>query len=93
MIRFISLLVSLPVIILVAAFAFKNAQLVSVDLFIYQVQLPLAVILLIVLMLGFVFGLLLSIVLFIRQSARFRKLKKQKNTLSELSGILGKAEK
>lgn len=93
MIRFISLLVSLPIIILVAAFAYKNAQLVSVDLFIYQLELPLAVVLLVVLILGFVLGLVFNLMLLVRQQRRYQRLKNQKDTLQGLSGILSKPEK
>lgn len=93
MIRFISLLVSLPIIILVAAFAYKNAQLVSIDLFVYQLNLPLAIVLLVMLLLGFVVGFLFNLVLLIRQQRKYHRLQHKKDTLQGLSGVLTKSDK
>jgi len=93
MIRFISLLVSIPLIILIAAFTFKNAQLVSLDLFVFQISLPMAVILLIVLLAGFMLGYLFNILALINQKKRYLKLKHKKETLKGLSEILDKPDK
>jgi len=93
MIRFISLLVSIPLIILIAGFAFKNAQLVSLDLFIFQISLPIVVALLAVLLIGFVLGYLFNILALINQKKKYLKLKHKKETLKGLSEILKKSDK
>ncbi len=92
MIRFISLLVSIPIIILVAAFAYKNSQPVSLDFFVFQAELPLAIVLLLVLLCGFVLGFLFNLVILIRQQQKYRQLKNKKDTLQGLSGVLDKPE-
>jgi uncharacterized integral membrane protein len=93
MIRFISLLVSIPLIILIAAFTFKNAQLVSLDLFVFQISLPMAVILLISLLIGFALGYLFNILALINQKKKYIKLKHKKETLKGLSDILKPSDK
>jgi len=93
MIRFLSLLVSIPVIILIAAFTYKNAQPVSVDLFIYQINLPLAVLLLIALLLGVIIGFVFNLVALLNQKQKYIRLKNKKEALQELSGVLKKSNK
>ena len=88
MIRFISLLVSIPVIVLIAAFTYKNAQLVAIDLFLYQINLPLAIVILISLLVGVALGFLLNIMALINQRKKFNRLIKKKETLQGLSGVL-----
>ena len=88
MIRFISLLVSIPVIVLIAAFTYKNAQLVSIDLFLYQINLPLAIVILISLLVGVALGFLLNIMALINQRKKFNRLIKKKEALQGLSGVL-----
>ncbi len=92
MIRLLSLLVSIPIIVLVAAFAFKNAQPVYLDLFVIQTQLPLAIIMLVVLLSGFVLGLLFNLMMLIKQQQKYRRLKNKKDTLQGLSGVLDKSD-
>ena len=88
MIRFISLLVSIPLIILIAAFSYKNAQFVSIDLFLYQINIPLAVVLLITLLLGFVIGYAFNLLSLLNQKQKYFRLKNKKETLQGLSGVL-----
>ena len=87
MIRFISLLVSIPLIILIAAFSYKNAQFVSIDLFIYQINLPLAFVLLIVLLSGVVLGYIFNYVSLLNQKQKYLRLKNKKETLQGLSEV------
>lgn len=93
MIRFISLLVSIPLFILIAAFTYKNAQLVSVDLFILQIDLPLAVILLIALLIGVIIGFVFNLLALLYQKKRYLRLKYKKETLNGLSDVLNKSDK
>jgi len=93
MIRFLSLLVSIPIIILIAAFAYKNAQLVFIDLFLYQINLPLAVLILLALLVGVVLGYLLNLLTLLNLKRRLYRLKHKKETLEGLSNILNKSDK
>lgn len=94
MTRFLSLLISIPFIILMAAFAFKNAQPVSVDLFFLPpVSIPLAVILLIALFLGVVLGYLFNVFALLVQKKKYRQLEKKQEALQGLSGVLHKQGK
>lgn len=93
MIRFISLLVSIPLIILIAAFSYKNAQLVSIDLFLYQINLPLAFVLLIILLLGVLIGYIVNVVSLLNQKHKFRRLKNEKETLQGLSDVFKSTDK
>jgi len=88
MIRFISLLVSIPLIILIAAFTFKNAQPVSLDLFVMQVDLPMAVILLITLLLGVLIGFVFNVMALFSQKKKYLRLKHKKETLHDISEVL-----
>ncbi len=93
MIRFIILLVSIPLAILIAAFTYKNAQLVSIDLFTFQVELPMAIVLLISLFLGFIIGVVFNLIALLNQNKKYLKLKHKKETLKGLSEVLSKPEK
>lgn len=93
MIRFISLLVSIPLIILIAAFSYKNAQMVTIDLFIYQIPLPLAIVLLVVLLLGFAIGYIFNLLSLLNQKQKYRRLVNKKEALQGLSGVFGKTDK
>jgi len=93
MIRFISLLVSIPLIILIAAFTFKNAQPVSLDLFVMQVSLPLAVVLLITLLLGVAIGFIFNILALFSQKKKYLRLKHKKETLQGISEVLSESKK
>lgn len=93
MIRFLSLLISIPLIILIAAFTYKNAQFITIDLFIYQITLPLTVILLFVLLIGVLLGYLFNLVTLFSQKATIRRLKRKKEALQGLSGVLNKSDK
>lgn len=92
MIRFISLLVSIPLIILIAAFSYKNAQFVSIDLFLYQINIPLAVVLLITLLLGFVIGYIFNLLSLLNQKQKYFRLKNKQETLQGLSGVLSSSQ-
>jgi len=93
MIRFISWLVFIPFIILIAAFTFKNAQPVSIDLFILQIDLPMAVVLLITLFVGVIIGFIFNLMSLLNQKKKYLKLKHKKDTLMGLSEVLDKPEK
>ena len=93
MIRFISLLVSIPVVILIAAFAYKNAQLVTIDLFIYQIDMPLAVFLLITLLVGAILGYLINLMTLFNLKRQIFRLNHKKETLKDLSSVLHKSDK
>jgi len=93
MIRFISWLIFLIFLILIAAFTYKNAQLVSVDLFIYQINLPMAVLLLIALLLGVLAGFAFNIMALLSQKKKYMRLKAKKETLQGISGVLDKTDK
>ena len=93
MFRFVSLLVSIPVIIIVATFAYRNAQLVSIDLFTSKIEFPLAAILLIFLFLGVIIGLLVNIAVLIKQKNKIRLLRKQNKEMTSLSEALKSEDK
>ena len=91
--RFISLLVSIPLILVIAAFTFKNAQLVTVDLFTVQLDLPLTVIMLIAMLIGFILCYAINLVTLFSQKRTIRRLQRKKETLQGLSGVLQKPGK
>jgi len=93
MIRFISLLVFIPIVILIAAFAYKNAHMVSLDLFLYQIDMPLAVFLLLTLLVGVVLGYLINLVVLINLKRKIFQLNHKKETLKDLSSVLNKSDK
>lgn len=93
MIRFISLLISIPLIILIAAFTYKNAQLVSIDLFIMQVDLPMAMVLLITLLVGVIIGFIFNLMTLLNQKKKYLRLKHKKETLNGLSEVLKQSDK
>ena len=93
MIRFISLLVSLPIIILISAFAFNNPQLVLIDLFTSKIELPLAVALLISMLTGVIIGFIFNILSLYAQKKKYSQLKHKNETLNGLSEVLNKSEK
>ena len=93
MMRFISLLISIPLIILIAAFTYKNAQLVSIDLFILQVDLPMAVVLLITLLVGVIIGFVFNLITLINQKKMYLRLKRKKETLNGLSEVFKQSDK
>lgn len=88
MIRFLSLLVSIPIIIIIAAFAYRNAQLVKINLFVVEVNVPFAAIILICLVLGGVIGYLSNIVVLIRHKKKIKQLEKQRQLVKGLSDVL-----
>lgn len=90
MIRFISLLVTIPLIFVIAAFTYKNAQLVSLDLFVYQVSIPMAVVLLITLFLGVIIGFIFNIIALLNQKKKYSRLKNKNEALQGLSEVLKK---
>ena len=93
MIRFISLLVSIPIIVLIAAFAYKNAQPVFIDLFLYQVNIPLAVLILLALLVGVILGYLLNLLSLLNLKQKLYRVKHKKETLEGLSDVLNKSDK
>ena len=88
MIRFITLLVFIPIIVVIAAFSFRNAQLVRIDFFIHEFDIPLAAIILVALILGAGLGFLANIFVLLAQKNTIRQLNKQRQTLGSLSDAL-----
>jgi lipopolysaccharide assembly protein A len=93
MIRFISLLVSIPLLIVISTFAYRNAQPVEIDFFTNTIQLPLAAILLIVLLLGGVLGFMLNFYVLMKQKNKIRQMTKQRKEMLGLTDILTKDKK
>lgn len=92
MIRFLVLLVLIPVILIIAAFTYRNAASVNIDLFTSEYSIPLAALLLIALLVGIVIGFLANFYIVMRQKNRIRHLIKQRETLGRLSDVF-KSEK
>ena len=92
MIRFISLLVSIPLIILITAFAFNNPQLVFIDLFTSKIELPLAVALLISLLIGVIIGFVFNLLNLYAEKKKYSRLKSKKEALNGLSEVFNKSE-
>ncbi len=88
MMRFITLLVLIPIILIVAVFAFRNAEFVKIDLLIDVFNLPLAAVILVSLVVGVLIGFAINIFILIRQRNTIRMLNKRKQTLSGLADIL-----
>lgn len=88
MMRFIYLLVSIPIIVIIATFAYKNAGLARIDFFVAEFNIPLAAIILVCIFLGIVLGFLINIFVIIRQKNKIRQLIKQTQTMSGLSDFL-----
>ena len=88
MIRFLILLVSIPVIVIIAAFAYRNAQFTKIDFFVAEFHVPLAAVILIALFIGGLLGFLVNIVVLLAQKKKIRQLIKQRQTLSGLSEVL-----
>ena len=78
----------IPVIIVVAAFAFRNAQIIRIDLFTIELHIPLAVVILVALFVGAGLGFLANLFVLLSQKNKIRKLMKQHQTLSGLSDVL-----
>lgn len=93
MMRFITLLVLIPVIVIVAVFAFRNAQFVTIDLFIDSYNLPLAAVILVSLLIGVLIGFAINILVLIKQRNSIRMLNKRKQTLNGLADILKSPDK
>lgn len=85
MIRFFLLLLFIPVIVFIAAFTYRNAGPVNIDLFTVEYTVPLAALLLIAMLVGIVLGFLANLLVFMKQKNKIRKLIKQRDTLSSLS--------
>jgi uncharacterized integral membrane protein len=85
MIRFFLLLLLIPVIVFIAAFTYRNAGPVNIDLFTVEYTVPLAALLLIAMLVGIVLGFLVNLLVFMKQKNKIRQLIKQRDTLSSLS--------
>jgi len=90
MIRFISLLVAIPLIVLIATFTYKNAQLVPIDLFIMQIKLPLALLLLAALFIGAILGFFFNVMTLLGLKKKHSKLARKRATLNDLPEALNK---
>ena len=88
MIRFIILLLFIPVIIIIAAFAYRNAQFIEIDFFTVQYHLPLAAVILVALFVGGVLGFVANLFVLMAQKNKIRQLNKQRQTLTGLSEVL-----
>ena len=93
MMRFITLLVLIPVIVIVAVFAFRNAQFVSIDLFIGSYNIPLVAVILVSLLIGVLIGFVINVLVLIKQRNTIRTLSKRKQTLNGLADILKSPDK
>lgn len=93
MIRFISLLISIPLIIVISAFAYRNAQSIQIDFFITTLHLPLAAVLLIALLIGGVMGFMINFFILISQKNKIRQITKQKKEMLGLSDIFSNNKK
>jgi len=87
MIRFISLLVSIPLIIVLATFAYRNAQSIKIDLFINIYHIPLAAILLVTLLVGGILGFMVNFFILIKQKNKIRQMTKQRQEMLGLTDI------
>jgi len=87
MIRFISLLVSIPLIIVLATFAYRNAQSIKIDLFINIYHIPLAAILLVTLLVGGILGFMVNLFILIKQKNKIRQMTKQRQEMLGLTDI------
>jgi uncharacterized integral membrane protein len=85
--RFILLLISVPLIIVIATFAYRNAQAVNIDFFINSYNLPLAAILLVTLIVGGILGFMVNFFVLIAQKNKIRKMIKQKQEMLALTDI------
>lgn len=85
MIRFIALLVTIPVIVVIAAFAYRNAQSVSIDFFTTEYHIPLAAVILVTLIVGVILGFLLNLFVVLSQQNKLRQMKKQRKEMMSLS--------
>lgn len=88
MLRFITILFSIPFIIVVAAFAYRNAQAVKIDFFVNTYFWPLAIIILLALIVGGIMGFMVNFYIIIKQKNKIRQLKKQNKEMLGLSSIL-----
>lgn len=86
--RFIYLLVSIPIIVIIATFAYRNAGLINIDFFVTQFNMPLAVIILVCILLGIIIGFFINIIVVLQQKNKIRQLVKQTQTMSGLSNFL-----
>ncbi|VAW56278.1 hypothetical protein MNBD_GAMMA07-1165 [hydrothermal vent metagenome] len=92
MIRFISLLVSIPLVIFIAAFTYNNAQLVTVDLFTLQIKIPLALLLLLTLLVGIMIGFFFNIMALLSLKKKQAFLARKQAALKDLPEVLNKSE-
>ena len=88
MIRFLSLLISIPLVIVIATFSYRNAQSVKVDFFTNIYELPLAAILLISFLIGGIIGYLFNILIVIKHKNTIRQMTKQRQEMMGLSDIM-----
>jgi len=92
MIRFILYLILIPVIVVIAAFSYRNAAPVSVDLFTFVYDLPLALLLLACLLMGGIIGFMLNLLVLISLKAQIRQVKKKKAAMESLSEVFKKSD-
>jgi len=92
MIRFIILLILIPVIIVITAFSYRNAAPVSVDLFTVVTDLPLALLLLLCLLLGGIMGFMLNLSGLLSLKAQIRQVKKKKAAMKSLSEMFKQSD-
>jgi uncharacterized integral membrane protein len=78
MTRFLLLLVFLPLLLIIVAFTYLNAQPVDIDLLVNEYQMPLAVIILFSVLLGFVLGIIFNLGLWLGCKRENYKLKHKK---------------
>ena len=92
MIRFILLLILIPVIVVITAFSYRNAAPVSVDFFTFVYDLPLALLLLLCLLLGGIIGFTVNMALLLSLKAQIRRVKKKKADMESLSEVFKQSD-
>ena len=68
-------------------------KLISVDLFIFQIELPLTAVILISIFIGVIMGYLYNLMSLLKQKKKYRRLKNKKDVLHDLSDVLEKPVK
>lgn len=85
--RFLFLLIFIPLLLIIIAFTYRNAQSVELDLLVVHYQLPLAIVMLFTLLLGGVLGFLLNMAVLLGCKRENSKLKKQQKALAGADSV------
>jgi len=88
MIKLLIALILIPFILIVAAFSYKNAQSVNLDLFVQQINVPQSAIILVSVLTGLILGFIANLGVILALRYRIRRLEKQKQNKDSLTDIL-----